>query len=98
MELSEATAKVYKTREPHDTSDLNLAREVAGREDKVPVGILYRNETVPCYDELRKPPRLQSPEQARTVLDRAFDRFGIFPSASGTRHGTGEGTDRRTDA
>ena len=37
-------------------------------------------------------------QQARTVLDRAFDRFGIFPSASGTGHGTGEDTDRRTDA
>ena len=98
VKLSEATAKVYKTREPHDTADLNLAREVAGAEGKVPVGILYRNESVPCYDELRKPARLHTPEQARAVLDRAFDRFGIFPGASGTRHGTGDETDRRTDA
>ena len=98
VKLSEATAKVYKTRETHDTADLNLARAVAAREDKVPVGIIYRNESVPCYDDLRKPARLHSPEQARSVLDRAFDRFGIFPGAGGTGSETGEGTDRTGDA
>jgi hypothetical protein len=67
----------------HDTSDLNRAREVAGMEDKVPVGILYRDESVPCYDELRKPRRQQVGEQTQSVLDNAFDRFGIFPSTSG---------------
>jgi len=83
VKLNEATAKVYKSRMAHDTSDLNRAREVAGMEDKVPVGILYRNESVPCYDELRKPRRQQVAEQTQSVLDNAFDRFGIFPSTPG---------------
>jgi 2-oxoglutarate ferredoxin oxidoreductase subunit beta len=80
VKLSDATAKVYKTRLAHDSSNLNAAREVASLEDKVPVGILYRDESVPTYDDLRRPKRLHNPELAESVLNKSFDRFGIFPS------------------
>ncbi|MCJ7557048.1 MAG: thiamine pyrophosphate-dependent enzyme [Gammaproteobacteria bacterium] len=83
VKLSDATAKVYKTRLAHDTSDLNAARQIASLEDKVPVGILYRNESVPTYDDLRRPKRRHEPELVESVLNKSFDRFGIFPNNTG---------------
>ncbi|HER33982.1 MAG TPA: 2-oxoglutarate oxidoreductase [Halothiobacillaceae bacterium] len=81
MNVSEAMAKVYKNNETHDPSNIHRAREIAEWTDRVPVGILYRNEEIPRYDELRRPERMPSWEQRETVLERAFDRFGISPNA-----------------
>ncbi|MCW8845994.1 MAG: thiamine pyrophosphate-dependent enzyme [Gammaproteobacteria bacterium] len=83
VQLSDATAKVYKTRIAHDNSDLHAARQIASLEDKVPLGILYRDESVPTYDELKRPRRLHAPELAEAVLNKSFDRFGIFPNNAG---------------
>lgn len=83
VQLNEATAKVYKTRIAHDNSDLNAARQIASMEDKVPMGILYRNDSIPTYDDLQRPRRLHSPEVAEAVLNKSFDRFGIFPNNAG---------------
>ena len=94
VKLSEATAKIYKNRQEHDPSDLNLAREIAEKDDQVPVGILYRNENVPCYEDLRKPGRVYVPEQTQSLLETAFDKFGIFPTppkaTNAGRKGQGE--------
>jgi 2-oxoglutarate ferredoxin oxidoreductase subunit beta len=81
MHVSETMAKVYKTQEEHDPSDIHRAREIAEWSDRVPVGILYRNEEIPRYNELKRPERMPSWEQRETVLGRAFDRFGIDPDA-----------------
>jgi 2-oxoglutarate ferredoxin oxidoreductase subunit beta len=81
LQLREALAKIYKVQEVHDPSNLNRAREIAEWDDRVPVGILYRNENIPRYDELKRPARMPSIEQRQSVLEKAFDRFGILPSA-----------------
>ncbi len=39
--------------EQHDPLNINRAREIAGLHDPIPVGILYQNPEVPCYEELR---------------------------------------------
>ena len=83
MQISEAIGRICKTQEVHDPSDLNRAREYAALDDKVPVGIFYRNDAVPCYDELCKPERTISTDHRRGVLESAFDRFGIFPRDPG---------------
>jgi len=82
MRVSDGVSRLYPTTMEHDPMDLNRAREIAAFDDKVPVGILYRNESIPCYDELRRPKRLPSWEQRRDVLESAFDEFGIFPKTS----------------
>jgi len=81
LHLREALAKIYKRQEEHDPSNIHRAREIAEWDDKVPVGILYRNEGIPRYDELKRPARMPSAEQREAVLEKAFDRFGIIPSA-----------------
>jgi len=81
LHLRETLAKIYKNQQEHDPSNIHRAREIAEWDDKVPVGILYRNESIPRYDELKKPARMPSIEQRQSVLEKAFDRFGILPSA-----------------
>jgi 2-oxoglutarate ferredoxin oxidoreductase subunit beta len=81
MEVSELTAKVFKNTEEHDPANLNRARELAEMEDKVPVGILYRNESIALYEDTVKPERRPSVQQRVEVLNAAFDNFGIMPNA-----------------
>jgi len=87
MEVSEAMGKIYTTQEEHDPSDIHRARELAERDDVVPVGIFYRNPDIERYEDSRRPKRLPSMEQTRDFLDEAFDRFGIFPENGGSNGG-----------
>jgi hypothetical protein len=50
IRLSPTLAKVYKNQQEHDPANLNRAREIASITDPIPVGILYRNPEVPCYE------------------------------------------------
>ncbi|MEJ2721562.1 MAG: hypothetical protein P8181_10565 [bacterium] len=82
MEVSDTIGKIYKNQMEHDPSDIHRARELSEMEDRVPMGIFYRNENVPRYEEIRKPRRINSAEQIKSTLDQAFDKFGISPVAS----------------
>jgi len=82
MHMSDALGKIYKNHETHDPSNIHRAREIAEREDVVPIGVLYRDENVPTYDELKRPARTPDIEQRRDLLETTFDRFGIFPGTS----------------
>jgi len=46
----------------------------------MPVGVLYRNPAMPCYEDLRKPDRLYTPDVVKAVLDKEFDKFTIHPA------------------
>jgi 2-oxoglutarate ferredoxin oxidoreductase subunit beta len=80
--LSPTLAKVYKNKEEHDPANLNRAREIASTLDPIPVGILYRNEEVPCYEEVRQAGQLRRPELVREGLNGELDKFTIWPAQS----------------
>lgn len=82
LHLSPAVAKVYTKMQEHDPSDLDRAREVASSFDPIPVGIIYRNETVPCYDELRQDARLRTTELVQKGLEAEFDKFTVWPEGA----------------
>ena len=79
LQVSANLAKVYKNQQRHDPSDLNRAREIASVIDPLPVGILYRNADVPCYEELRQNPELRTADFIRTGLEAEFDKFTVWP-------------------
>jgi 2-oxoglutarate ferredoxin oxidoreductase subunit beta len=84
LKMSDSLAKVYKNQEEHDPANMNRAREIASDQDPIPVGILYRNEQVPCYEELRASDKLRTPEYIQARLHAEFDKFTIWPEASAT--------------
>ena len=63
----------------HDASDIDRAREVASRSDPIPVGILYRNADVPRYEDLRRSPKLRTPQLVRAGLEAELDKFTVWP-------------------
>jgi len=79
MPISAGLAKVYRNQAQHDPSNLGRAREIASNTDLIPVGILYRNPAVPCYEELRASRELRTTEYLRKGLEAEFDKFTIWP-------------------
>lgn len=82
MKVSDELARVYKTQEEHDPSDLNNARRLSDIEGKVPIGIFYQNQDIPRYDEIRRPRKTPTWQQREQLLSTAFDRFGIDQGAN----------------
>ena len=79
IELSPSLSRVYRQQNQHDPADLVDARRIVGTSERLPVGIIYRNPDVPCYEDLRKPDRLYTPEFIEKGLDEELDKFTIWP-------------------
>lgn len=79
LQLSEAVARTYSNNREHDPSKLAAAREMATQLDPIPVGILYRNPAVPCYEDLRRSEKLRTADFIRAGLEAEFDKFTIWP-------------------
>ena len=77
--LSPSLAKVYSNQRPHDPSDLGAAREIATINEQIPVGILYHDPTVPCYEDLRRGGQLRSTSFIKKGLEAEFDKFTVWP-------------------
>ncbi|MCP4036137.1 MAG: 2-oxoglutarate oxidoreductase [bacterium] len=76
-------SKAYPKQEVHDPSDIHRAREIASLTDEIPVGILYRNDDVPCYEDVIDPGRLTTPKTIQAGLEAELDRFTVWPPSAG---------------
>jgi 2-oxoglutarate ferredoxin oxidoreductase subunit beta len=79
MHVGPDLSRTYPQQEAHDPSDLNRAREIASITDRIPVGILYRNDAVPRYEDVLNPEGLFTPEVVRSNIEAEFDRFTVWP-------------------
>ncbi len=77
LELDEKTKKNYQNQLEHDPSDIHRAREIASMTDVIPVGILYQNEDVPCYEDIRAPDKEYTPADIGAALDAELDKFTV---------------------
>jgi 2-oxoglutarate ferredoxin oxidoreductase subunit beta len=80
VQPSPTLARLHRNQEYHDPSDIDRAREIASCIDPIPVGILYRNPSVPCYEDLRETDHLRTTERIKTGLESEFDKFTVWPS------------------
>lgn len=81
LQITPDIERTYPHREQHDPSDLNRARELASA-PQIPVGILYQNESVPCYEEVRKAQVPMTAETIERVLNQQMDLFSVYPARS----------------
>ncbi len=79
LTISPNLSNIYKNQERHDPSNINRAREIASSQDPIPVGILYRNPDVPCYEELRHAGQQRSSRYIKSGLEAELDKFTIWP-------------------
>jgi 2-oxoglutarate ferredoxin oxidoreductase subunit beta len=85
VQLSEGASRLYKNQLNHDPSNLEQARNIAANTDPIPVGILYRNAAVPCYEDLRHTGLLRTAAVTRTGLNAEFDKFTVWPEGAQAR-------------
>lgn len=75
--VPDSVRNMYKNHAVHDPSDLNGARAMADRDDRIPIGLLFQDESRPRYCEHTKRGMGMAPEQKLAGLDRVLDRFAI---------------------
>ncbi len=77
IQISQGLARVYKNQVEHDPMDIHRAREIASDTDTIPVGILYRNPNVPCYEDTRHSGALRTAEAIRTNFEAELDKYSV---------------------
>jgi 2-oxoglutarate ferredoxin oxidoreductase subunit beta len=82
LHLSAGLASTYKTQLVHDPASIHRAREIASDADPIPVGILYRNPDVPCYEETRHAGQTRTTAQMRAGLETELDKYTVWPQES----------------
>ncbi|MHB1123795.1 MAG: thiamine pyrophosphate-dependent enzyme [Ramlibacter sp.] len=83
LQPSAGTSKLYKNQVEHDPINIDRAREIASQQDVIPVGILYRNPEVPCYEDLRRSTKLVTPSYVRAGLNAELDKYTVWPGNAG---------------
>ena len=68
--------KLFKSRRVHDPKDINEARALAQRTDMLRLGIFFRDDSFPVYDEIRAVAPV-SAEAKIQRLEQEFDRYAV---------------------
>jgi len=68
--------EIYEHTLYHDPQYLDRARALAEPGERIRLGVFYRNEALPRYDEIRKLPALTADERVE-VLEEELDRFAV---------------------
>jgi 2-oxoglutarate ferredoxin oxidoreductase subunit beta len=67
---------VYKDRVYHDPTDIDAARRYAEDQSKIRIGVFFRDESRPRYEETRHLPTLTAEEKLE-VMSQEFDRYAV---------------------
>ena len=67
---------IYKHQIRHDPSDLHAARRLTEPGDRIRLGLFYRNENLPRYNEIREQPAYTA-EQKTELLNSELDRYAV---------------------
>ncbi|MEE9471668.1 MAG: thiamine pyrophosphate-dependent enzyme [Gemmatimonadota bacterium] len=67
---------IYKNRRRHDPGDIDAARRLAEMDDVVRLGIFFRDESFPRYEETRSLPSFTAEERI-SILNEEFDRYAV---------------------
>jgi hypothetical protein len=68
--------ELYKNRVVHDPRDLNEARRLAEFGDRVRLGVFYKNEELPRYEDIRRLRTFTAEEKVK-LLNEEFDRYAV---------------------
>jgi 2-oxoglutarate/2-oxoacid ferredoxin oxidoreductase subunit beta len=68
--------RIFKNALQHDPADLEAARRLAEPSDKLRLGVFYRNEALPVYEEVRSVGTRTAAEKV-TLLEAELDRYAV---------------------
>jgi 2-oxoglutarate ferredoxin oxidoreductase subunit beta len=79
LSISPELSRTYRNQIEHDPLNLDRAREIASATDPIPVGILYHNPSIPCYEDIRHAGQMRTAEQIRAGIESEFDKVTVWP-------------------
>ncbi len=68
--------RIYENHRRHDPSDMDAARRLAETDDIVRLGIFFRDDSLPRYEETRSLPAF-SAEEKIGILQEELDRYAV---------------------
>ncbi len=68
--------KLFKSQRVHDPRDIDTARSLANRTDMLRLGIFFRDENFPVYDEVRTVPPVTAEEKVQK-LEKELERYAV---------------------
>ena len=68
--------KLYKSRRVHDPMNIDDARALAQRRDMLRLGIFFRDDSLPVYEEVRAVTAVSAEEKVER-LNQEFNRYGV---------------------
>jgi 2-oxoglutarate/2-oxoacid ferredoxin oxidoreductase subunit beta len=68
--------RIYKNQVYHDPMDINEARRLANPDEKVRVGMFFRDQSFPQYEQLRTVPK-RTAEDKINLLNAELDRYAV---------------------
>ena len=77
IQIGQGLSRVYKNQVEHDPLDIHRAREIASNTDIIPVGILYRNPDVPCYEDTRQSNALRTVDAIKNNFEAELDKYSV---------------------
>ena len=71
-----ALEQLFKSRRVHDPLNLDDARSFARRTDMLRLGIFFRDDSLPVYEEIRAVPKVSAEEKVAR-LNKEFERYAV---------------------
>jgi len=75
VQLDDGVKRMFKTRTTHDPKNMLEAKELAQRDDVLPIGIFYRNEDAVRYDLATCEGREMTADDKLKAMNKELDRF-----------------------
>ena len=76
VELPESLQQIYTKQRRHDPRNLGAARDLAADESLIRLGVIYRDESRPRYEETRHLP-LHTAEDKIRILNEELDKYAV---------------------
>jgi 2-oxoglutarate ferredoxin oxidoreductase subunit beta len=71
-----ALEQLFKSRRRHDPLNIDDARALAHRTDMLRLGVFFRDDSLPVYEEIRAVPKVSAEEKVAR-LNKEFERYAV---------------------
>ncbi len=76
--VDDTLKRVFKNRATHDPTDKAAAHALVEQEDYIPLGLIYKDESRPRYDDMTREGLEMTLEEKMENLERELDRFAVI--------------------
>ena len=76
VEVPESLKQIYPNQMRHDPANLSAAREIAADTSRLRLGVLFRDESNPRYNETRHLPLHTADDKIR-ILNEELDKYAV---------------------